>query len=289
MDFFHKLRSIKNQVSKTENFGYDMRKQWETVFASHLTSMEKKEIYLHADSGASGYLWHVFSYGKRPCEKGNRAELGFDKQYKDTCLIFFQHSDDVWLVEDASDLKAKHLLLAEGEYTDLYVVARILNGLLPLPMNRDGLVRFFAENESGWGIEMFLRKLISACGATVIMVTLFSILEEFGAGLFLGIYLLPIILIYGIPSSILADFLTRRTDGHKRMVTAALLHVSLGALFVAVPTFIFDTAQGNWITSIRNNGFLFFYSVVSAFIFWCFDEGLKSKWFAGLKKIGMRV
>ena len=131
---------------------------------------------------------------------------------------------------------------------------------------------------------MFIKKLVSSLGATMMMVILFSILDESGVGLFLGMYILPIILIYGIPSSILSDFLTRRTGGVKRMAVAGFLHVLLGALFVAVPTFIFDTENGNWINSVWNNSFFFFTAVVSSFIFWCFDEAIKSEWFGHLRE-----
>jgi hypothetical protein len=152
-------------------------------------------------------------------------------------------------------------------------------------------------NQDG-GMTMILRKLFSAFGATMVMVILFSVLDQSGIGLFFGMYILPIVLIYGIPSSIFTDFLTRRTRGLKRMATAGSLHVFLGALFVAVPTLIFDMEQGSWLTSIHNNGFFFFSAVVSAFIFWCLDEALRSEWFASLrgkclgffKKIGdMRI
>ncbi|MBT2695676.1 hypothetical protein [Bacillus sp. ISL-55] len=131
---------------------------------------------------------------------------------------------------------------------------------------------------------MILRKLISAFGATMVMVILLSVLDQSGVGLFFGMYILPIVLIYGIPSSILSDFLTRRTGGLKRMAAAGLLHVFLGALFVVVPTLIFATEQSNWLTSIRNNGFLFFYAVLSAFFFWCFDEAFKSEWCSDLRR-----
>lgn len=124
MKFYHKLKSKKIQVSKIDDFGYDLRKQWEAAFASHLSPLEKKQIYLDSDSGVSGFLWHVFSYEKRDCENEEQAERAFNKQYKDTCLIFFQDCDEVWLVDSASDLKARDLLLADGEYADLYVVDR---------------------------------------------------------------------------------------------------------------------------------------------------------------------
>jgi hypothetical protein len=124
MDFFHKLKSKKIQVSKTKEYGNDLRKKWEEAFVSHLGPMEKKQIHLHTVSGSSGFLWHVFSYEKRVCEKEEQAVLAFNQQYKNTCLIFFQHADEVFLVEEASDLKAEDLLLADGEHADLYIVDR---------------------------------------------------------------------------------------------------------------------------------------------------------------------
>lgn len=130
---------------------------------------------------------------------------------------------------------------------------------------------------------MLIRKLVSALGATMIMVILFSILDQSGVGLFFGLYILPITFIYGVPSSILSDFFTRRSDGAIRIVSAALLHIFLGVLFVAVPTFIFDAENVNWINSVWNNSFFFFTAVVSAFIFWCFDEAIKSEWFGHLR------
>ncbi|GAM12328.1 hypothetical protein [Mesobacillus selenatarsenatis] len=131
---------------------------------------------------------------------------------------------------------------------------------------------------------MVLRKLISAFGATGMMVMLLSVLDQSGVGLFFGMYILPIVLIYGIPSSIFTDFLTRRTGGLKRRAAAGLLHVFLGALFVLIPTLLFDAGNGNWLTNLRNNGFFFFTAVVSAFIFWRFDEALKSEWCGDLRR-----
>jgi hypothetical protein len=133
-------------------------------------------------------------------------------------------------------------------------------------------------------IGMFIRKIVSAIGATMVMVILFSILDQSGIGLFFGMYILPVILIYGIPSSILSDFLTRRTHGVKRMAAAVFLHILLGALFVAVPTFIFDAENGNLINSVWNNSFFFFTAMVSSFIFWCFDEAINSHWFGHLRE-----
>lgn len=123
---------------------------------------------------------------------------------------------------------------------------------------------------------MVIRKLISALVTTVVMVMLYSILEEFGVGLFLGMYILPILLIYGIPCSILSDYLTRKLRGYKRMAAAAVLHVFLGALFVAIPTLVFE--NGSWLTGFWNNAFFFLHATASSFIFWCLDELIKSKW-----------
>jgi hypothetical protein len=145
MDFYHKLKSKKIVVRKTDDFGYDLRKKWEDVFASHLSPLKKKQIYLHSNSGASGYLWHVFSYEKRMCEKEEQAELAFEKQYKDTCLIFFQHSDDVLLVENAYDLNAADLLLADGEYADLYVVDQEFRWTYVVTHERGWIGPFFCK------------------------------------------------------------------------------------------------------------------------------------------------
>ncbi|MEH7885112.1 hypothetical protein V7654_12425 [Bacillus sp. JJ1609] len=101
---------------------------------------------------------------------------------------------------------------------------------------------------------MVIRKLISALATTVVMVILYSLIEEFGVGLFLGMYILPMLLVNGIPCSILSDYLTRRSGGYRRMA-AAVLHIFLGALFVAIPTLVFE--QGNWLTSLWNNAFFF--------------------------------
>ncbi|WP_226674964.1 DUF4275 family protein [Mesobacillus jeotgali] len=146
MDFFDRLKSKKIQVSKTEDFGYDLRLKWEAAFASHLSPKEKTQIFLHDKGGASGYLWHLFSYEKRKCEKEEQAEPAFEKQYKDTCLIFFQHSDEVWMVKDASDLKAKDLLMTDGEYADLYIV------------DRDYKWTFVVTHEKGWIGPFFCRR-----------------------------------------------------------------------------------------------------------------------------------
>ncbi|MEW8971584.1 MAG: DUF4275 family protein [Mesobacillus sp.] len=151
MDFFDKLKSKKIQVSKTEEFGYDLRQQWEAVFASHLSPKEKRQISFHDKGGASGFLWHLFSYEKRKCEKEEQAERAFDKHFKDTCLIFFQHSDEVWMVEEASDLKAKDLLMTYAEYADLYVV------------DREYKWTFVVTHEQGWIGPFFCRTEEERC------------------------------------------------------------------------------------------------------------------------------
>lgn len=89
MDFFDKLKSKKIQLRKIEHLGCDLRKQWEAAFASHLSPKEKRQIFLYDKGGVSGFLWHLFSYDKRKCEKEEQAELAFDKQYKGNCLISF--------------------------------------------------------------------------------------------------------------------------------------------------------------------------------------------------------
>lgn len=146
MDLINKLIGKNIKTSELEGFGAKLRKQWEEVFAQHLTTYEKRNIHLHATGGTEGYLWHVFSYDKRACYKQQEAEKLFDQEHKEFCYIFFQHSDDVLTVEDATELKALDLLSDVGGYMDIYVVDQGFNWT------------FVVTHEKGWLGPYFSRK-----------------------------------------------------------------------------------------------------------------------------------
>ncbi len=100
------------------NAGIHLRQQWESVFVNHLNNQEKKNIYLHDEDGICGFLWHVFSYKKKDCLVGSEAETAFNTVDKGVCYVFYQHSDDAFLLEEASILKAEDL----SAEADIYIV-----------------------------------------------------------------------------------------------------------------------------------------------------------------------
>lgn len=118
MDFASLLKSKNIHVKEIPKGGPDLRKQWEHHFAGHLSEKEKRAIYLRDRGGCCGFLWHVFSYGKRKCLKGEEANKAFNEAEKRCCYVFYQHSDDAFLLENASALTAADFA---GEI-DVYVV-----------------------------------------------------------------------------------------------------------------------------------------------------------------------
>ncbi|WP_342433514.1 DUF4275 family protein [Neobacillus sp. FSL H8-0543] len=118
MDIVDILESKKVKVIEIPKWGPYLRKQWENHFAHHLSDKEKKRIYLHHEDGLCGYLWHLFSYEKKDSLREDLAESAFDREPKDACYIFYQHSDYAVMINNASKLAASDL---ENE-EDIYVV-----------------------------------------------------------------------------------------------------------------------------------------------------------------------
>lgn len=112
MSLVEKLHSKRIKTEEIIGWGTYLRKQWEDAFASSLTETNKKKIYL------CDYLWHVFSYEKIDCSKNEKAEELFNAQKKKSCYIFFQHSNNVLLVDRASNLSSFDFAHEE----DVYVV-----------------------------------------------------------------------------------------------------------------------------------------------------------------------
>ncbi len=123
MDLVDSLRSKNVKVIEIPKWGVYLRKQWEESFANHLSVKEKKSIYLHDEDGICGYLWHLFSYERRLCLKEEQADIAFNNEMKKSSYVFYQHSDDAFILENASSLKADDFLSEE----DVYVVDRQFN------------------------------------------------------------------------------------------------------------------------------------------------------------------
>ncbi|WP_409347209.1 DUF4275 family protein [Paenibacillus sp. MBLB4367] len=112
------LSGKKVQIQPLPNWGVDLRKQWENNFANHLTEEEKTSIFLHDDNGHNGYLWHLFSYKKRGCLKGEDADREFNQTEKNACYVFYQRTDDALLIEHVRTVTADDFL----QEKDIYIV-----------------------------------------------------------------------------------------------------------------------------------------------------------------------
>jgi hypothetical protein len=115
-----KLKSKNIKVIEIPKWGAYLRKEWENNFANHLSDKEKRSIYLFDNGGYCGYLWHIFSYKKKDCLEGEKAEEAFTNEPKNKCYVFYQHSDYALLLENASKFNANDLIDKTG--IDIYVV-----------------------------------------------------------------------------------------------------------------------------------------------------------------------
>ena len=120
------------------------------------------------------------------------------------------------------------------------------------------------------------RKVIAALTSGLLMVAMYSISDGIGIGIFFGMYLLPIIFIYGIPSSVLSDYATKSLTGTKRIVASFLLHLFLATLFVPIPMWISGSTWFSGITGLLDV-FFFISALITAILFWSTEELIKNK------------
>lgn len=143
MDLVSLLRMKKVRVIEIPKWGTYLRKQWEDNFVNHLSDKEKKSIYLYDEDGCCGYLWHVFSYERRKCLIEEQADITFNKQSKQSCYVLCQHTDDAFILENASPLTAEDFVNEE----DVYVVDKEFNWT------------YVKTHETGWCGPYFSRRV----------------------------------------------------------------------------------------------------------------------------------
>ncbi|MEK4404700.1 MULTISPECIES: hypothetical protein [Sporosarcina] len=115
---------------------------------------------------------------------------------------------------------------------------------------------------------MIIRKLFSGLIAGILLMLIYFLLEQSGFVLLIGVYLLPILLIYGVLSSILSDFVTKRLRGLLRGSLALFIHLFFAASFVLMPILEMER---------RFNRLVLITALLSSSLFWCIDEFLRSK------------
>ncbi|MGP4071487.1 hypothetical protein ACTWQB_02910 [Piscibacillus sp. B03] len=99
---------------------------------------------------------------------------------------------------------------------------------------------------------------------------------HFGLLGFVSLWVVPIILIYGIPVSFISDKVTQKKLGSKRMFYSLTIHLFLGTLFAYLFILIFDN---RFIPSMAHpvDRTLLLGSMVTAFVFWGVTEYLRLK------------
>jgi len=126
---------------------------------------------------------------------------------------------------------------------------------------------------------LIIRKLVSAAMTCILVMLSFFLSGETAFAIIIGMYLFPILLIYGVPASILSDFVTKKLKGFLRVIFALLLHLFLAALFVVFPILFSewerDLLLSDFISKIFN--FYFIISLLSSFLFYSMDEFLRSR------------
>ena len=127
---------------------------------------------------------------------------------------------------------------------------------------------------------MIIRKIISVIVSCVFVIIIYFLLEPSGFVLFMGMYLLPILLFYGLQSSILSDIVTRKLNGPIRGISALFIHLFLAVSFVLTQILLFSQSESDLlisnISSLLDN-FFFITLVLSSSLFWCIDEFLRCK------------
>ncbi len=58
MNLIEKLKAKNIKVLEIPKWGAYLRKEWEIHYAQHLSTEEKRAIYMYEEDGFCGYLWH---------------------------------------------------------------------------------------------------------------------------------------------------------------------------------------------------------------------------------------
>jgi hypothetical protein len=111
MEFLEILKAKQMQLTELPHMGSNLRKQWEEHFVDHLHEKIKKSLRLYDKKNQQGigFLWHVFSRGKKDCLERKSAEEAFNQEPKKECYFFFQSGDDAFIIDKAHQLVAKDL------------------------------------------------------------------------------------------------------------------------------------------------------------------------------------
>ncbi|KGR77706.1 DUF4275 family protein [Ureibacillus manganicus] len=123
LDLVSILKKKNVKVTEIHKWGTYLRKQFEVHFADHLSEKEKRSIFLHDEDGLCGFLWHIFSYEKKEHLNDEQADFAFENLLKQSCFVFYQNSNDAYILDNAYSISAKDF----GNEEDIYIVDKDFN------------------------------------------------------------------------------------------------------------------------------------------------------------------
>lgn len=119
---------------------------------------------------------------------------------------------------------------------------------------------------------MIFRKILAIVLATVIsfsIITVFVLGESIVETLTISILMFsPVILLYGVPVTLLSDYFTRQFLGKKRAILALTFHLFFGVSFPVIFR-VFD------LSSNAETELLIIASTTTSILIWIFDELLR--------------
>jgi len=92
----------------------------------------------------------------------------------------------------------------------------------------------------------------------------------------IGAYSLPFILLYGVPSSMIADYLTKKLVGFIRSGLSLIIHLVMVIVIIAGIIFENESLLINFKSLISEYLIFLFPTLLAAFLFWLSDELLRS-------------
>ncbi|TWD87898.1 uncharacterized protein DUF4275 [Neobacillus bataviensis] len=120
-----KIKDLK--IVEIPKWGQYLRQKWRENFASHLSKEEQNAIDMDS------FLWHLCSWEKVICLEKEKAINAFENKTKNKCTIFYQFTDEAYLVQNAKTITFKDLPYEENHinYSDIFILwIGIINGPL---------------------------------------------------------------------------------------------------------------------------------------------------------------
>ena len=89
--------------------------RWTKLFAAPVSKEDRKKVYFEQ------YRWHLFSFELLKALSDDEARAAFDAEPKDSVYLFWQHTDQAYLVENAHLFKAEDFDHDFIPFSDFYL------------------------------------------------------------------------------------------------------------------------------------------------------------------------